>query len=315
MPRLGLAIVVVAALASACVADPGPLPYVPTPAEAMANARVRQVFEALEPLVGNAPLECNSNLRGGQVIRVGRATPEALARWFACASAASAARRPFLVVLEHPPFEGWALTGVLGGRDGTLRAFHYYEGCCFPPTPELSAGPCESPSVRTDHGGFYGIGCANEDASGIVPAPELWLRAVPLWRDLEERLHGVTGDDVLDCGLDVYREPRGGPSMRYVNESFDCAESAKASHRSFRLLLQQRGAKSIIVTGLTGTSAGAVSRFRYESSPCGGQGCPSSFEVSPCARPALVRQEFSADVVCDGNATGPAPPFRRRPGS
>jgi hypothetical protein len=153
MPRLGLAIVVVAALASACVADPGPLPYVPTPAEAMANARVRQVFEALEPLVGNAPLECNSNLRGGQVIRVGRATPEALARWFACASAASAARRPFLVVLEHPPFEGWALTGVLGGRDGTLRAFHYYEGCCFPPTPELSAGPCESPSVRTDHGG------------------------------------------------------------------------------------------------------------------------------------------------------------------
>jgi hypothetical protein len=136
MPRLLWAIVVATALASAaCVADPGPLPYVPTPDEAKGDIKVRQVFEALEPLVGKAPLECNSNLRTGQVTRVGTASPAALAQWFVCAEAASAARRPFLLVLEQPPFEGWNLTGIVGGRDGTVRAFDYYEGCCSPSTP------------------------------------------------------------------------------------------------------------------------------------------------------------------------------------
>src|SRR4030095_1082966 len=183
MPCLRLALLALALASRACAGDPGPLPSVPTPAEAQEMGKVRGFFEAIRPLVGTTPLECNSDLRRSVVTRVGVAPPSALAEWFACAQAARAARRPFLIALEHPPFEGWHVTGVLGGPDGTIRAFRYDEGCCSAPTPTLSAGVCESPTGRSDHGGFFGVRCANENRSGIVPTPELWLRAVPLLPD------------------------------------------------------------------------------------------------------------------------------------
>ena len=301
-------------LALVCVGcAEGPLPAVPTPAEVHANARARDIFDALRPLVGNTPLECNSNLRGGQVTRVWRATPDALAQWFVCAEAARAARRPFLVVLEHPPFEGWQLTGILGGLDGTTRAFRYYEGCCAPSTPSLSAGVCESPTARSDRGGFYGLRCANEDTSGFVPTPELWLRAFPLPPDLADRLRAMTGDGVVDCGLEVnlLLEPSSFSSY-FLHPAFACTETALASGWPFQLLLRQRSGHSTIVTGLIGTSAGAVSRFNYDSAPCGGPGCASAFEVRPCARPALVESGDTADVVCEPASTLPEPPSRRR---
>ena len=320
MSRFGWAIFIAGVLASAgCVADRGPLPYVPSPAEAYANARVRDAFDALRPLVGDAPLECNSNLRGGQVVRVGRAKPDALATWFACASAASAARRPFLVVLDsRPSSDGSRLTGVFGRPDGTVRVFNYSAGCCFPPRPQLSTGPCEAPSVRADHGGLYGIRCANEDASGIVPAPELSLRGFPLPPILELRLRAATGDGFLDCGFEVLPSFHGSVYVRGYRladapVAFGCAEAASASRRPFQLLLQQESDRSLVVTGLVGTSAGVVSRLRYDSAGTGPRGEPT-FELFPCARPALVRQEDSADVGCEAPSS-PAPPSRRRPGS
>ncbi len=275
---------------SGCAVDVGPLPPV-------LPANVSGFLEAVRPLVGPAPLECNSDLRGSVVLRAWTASPSALAQWFTCAQAASTARRPFMVVLEQPPFEGWSVSGILGGGDGVIRAFHYYEGCCSPRTPSLSAGVCESPKARSDHGGLYAVLCANENASGFVPVPELWLRSSPLWPDLENRLRALTGGSALDCGLEVNDGPRGG-STAYVDAAFGCAEAAKASRRPFHFLLPQHGDDSVVITGLVGTSAGAVSRFRYERGSCGGAGCASTFEVSTCARPELIREKLSADVVC-----------------
>lgn len=277
-------------------------------------ARVRGFFEAVEPLVGTAPLECNSDLRRSTVPRVGTAAPSALAEWFACAQAASATRRPFLVVLEQPPFEGWSLTGVVGGRDGTIRAFNYYEGCCWPPTPTLSAGVCESPTARSDHGGLYGVRCANENESGFVPVPEHWLRAPPLPSDLAERLRVVTGDEVVDCGLEVHSFSPAF-SVYFLRQAFGCAEAARISRRPFQLLFQQRSLDSTIVVGLVGTATGAVRRFHYDSAPCGGPGCPPAFDVRPCARPAIVESQSTADIACDAAASPREPPSRRRPGS
>jgi hypothetical protein len=242
-PSLGGAVALAVALASACGSDPGPLPHVPTPAEAAANARVREVFNALQPLVGDAPLECNSNLRARQVRRVGTATPTALAQWFACAEAARSARRPFLIVLEQPPLEGWHLTGVAGSGDGAIRVFNYDEGWCSPRTPRLSAGVCESPSVRSDNGGTYGIRCANENSSGLVPVSELWLRGSPLSSDLAETLRAVTGEGAIDCGLEVYPSiARPGFSPYYLQRAFDCTKTANDRGWPFQLLLQQQGA-------------------------------------------------------------------------
>jgi hypothetical protein len=308
--RVGWLFAVAAAITSAaCGSEPGPLPHIPTPAEAAANAQVREVFDALRPLVGDAPLECNSNLRAGQVIPVGTATPTALAQWFACADAARSARRPFLIVLEQPPLEGWHLTGVAGRGDGTVRVFNYDEGCCSPRTPTLSAGVCESPSVRSDNGGTFGIRCANENASGLVPVPELWLRRSPLSSDLAERLRIATGGGAIDCGLELNAGfTRPGFSPYFVRQAFVCTQTARASGWPFQLLIQQPGAGSTIVTGLVGTSIGAVSRFSYDSARCGGPGCAEGFEIRPCPRPALVENEDTMDVVCQ-----PPPPTAARP--
>jgi hypothetical protein len=318
MPRLplGWAFAFAAALASAaCGSDPGPLPRIPTPPEAAANAQVREVFDALRPLVGDAPLECNSNLRGRQVPRVGTATPTALAQWFACAEAARSARRPFLIVLEQEPFEGWHLTGVAGRGDGTVRVFNYDEGCCLPRTPTLSAGVCESPSVRSDNGGTFGIRCANENSSGLVPVPELWSRRPLVPAGLAEKLHALTGDGAIDCGLEV--DPsiaRPGFSPYSLQQAFACTKTANDRKWPFQLLLQQRGGDSTIVTGLIG-SAGTVSRFSYDSALCGGPGCAPAFEVRPCARPTLAEKGHTADVVCEPVSIVPTPSSRRRPGS
>src|SRR5688572_32400899 len=113
-PRWRLMGAALALTAVACAGESDPLPPVPTPAEAVAAARVQDFFDAVRPLVGKAPLECNSDVRRSVVPRVATAPPATLAEWFACAQDARAARRPFLIVLEHPPFEGWNLTGVLG---------------------------------------------------------------------------------------------------------------------------------------------------------------------------------------------------------
>ena len=70
--------------------------------------------------------------------------------------------------------------------------------------------------------------------------PELWLRAVPLSPNLGERLRALTGDGVVDCGLEV--NPlfvRPGFSPYYLHEAFACAEGARASRWPFQLLFQQ----------------------------------------------------------------------------
>ena len=311
MPLRKAVLLALALVCVACTEDRGPLPSVPTPTEAQANAKVRQVFEALEPLVGKAPLECNSNLRGGHVTRVGPAKPEVLATWFGCAKAASTARRPFILVVEHPPFEGWELSGIIGGRDGSMRAFHYYEGCCWPPTPELSAGLCESPVAQAEGWtGFFGLRCANELPSGLIMLPELWLRPDPLPEDLTDRLHAAAGASAIDCGL--AHPGRSEMSIRRVREGFACAEAVRASGRPFFVLVE-RGRRSTILSGLLGTAAGEVRQFVYDTAVCGSPGCPERFETRVCEHPTVVeRQEGLGDFACDPTATSQAPPSRRR---
>lgn len=282
-------------------------------------------LSALRPAVGANPIECNSDLRRRVVVRLNKATPAQLAEWFACASSARAARRPFLIVVEQPPFEGWFLNGIAGLPDGSIRAFSYYEGCCWPPSPELKAGACEAPAAQTRSTGTYGIRCANERKdryfAGSVPTPEYWLRAAPLPEDLIRHLVTVTGEAPVDCGLDFFPSPR--PSPKPAGEleaALGCASLARANGRSFFVMVQQMSRQSIVLQGLAGTANGELQEIAYEISPCSGPGCApeARFDVRPCPRPRIVerRRDYGdyAEFVCQAVTTRSAPLTRRRPG-
>jgi hypothetical protein len=305
--RIILGLLAATLAATACAWDTGPWPQVPTPAEHSAGqlaaaaqeaeeSRVSAFLVAVRPLVGDAPVECNSDLRGSVVPRVGSAAPDAVVGWFVCAQAARTARRPFLIVLQQWGVDSWIVTGVAGRTDGSVRAFVYDAGCCRP-SPVLHAGVCESPTARTDHGGAYGVRCANADGTDLVPMPEHWLRAAPLDRALDERLHDVVGPDAIDCGLEVHPGfARPAFSSYFLQAAFECAMTHRESAAPFRLLLQQRGAGSTIVVGLVGTTVGEVSRFRYDSAPRA-SGEPL-FEMRRCEYPSLVHRDGTADIDC-----------------
>lgn len=227
----------------------------------------------------------------------------------------SVSRRPFLIVLEQTPFEGWNVTGILGGSDGTMRAFNYYEGCCQPPTPQLEAGLCESPSAKAKNSWPYGVGCANEDERGFVPMPELWLRERPLPPDLSSGLRAISGD-AIDCGFELayasnphlYSAPR-------LTQAFACARSATTSGRGFWILVPSGRFESPIVHGLVGRASGTVSEFLYDTAPCSGPGCPRAFEPRDCPQPRVVRgKDGGGDFACSSPATVRTPPSPRRPG-
>lgn len=306
-----------------CTAQPGPLPAVPPPGEARPDVnelpgvpqqREAAFLQAIQPLVGLAPLECNSNLRRGIVVPRGSASPKLLAGWFVCAMNAHAARRPFLVVLERAPFEGWHLTGIAGLADGSIRAFSYVEKCCLSRARELRAGPCHAPTAQRRTTGRFGIRCSNERGSGLVPMPELWLRAQPLPEDLTRRLLALTGDGAVDCGLEYVPSPRGSPGTATdLAGALGCLKRANGSGRPAYVVVHQSSVDSILMRGIVGAATGELQAFAYDSAPCGGPGCAPRFDVRACVRAGIVpRKDHFADFVCVPVTTSPAAPFPRR---
>lgn len=66
-----------------CRAEPVVLPPIAP------EQKIRWFLEAIRPVVGHDPLECNSDLRHSKVVRAGPTSSETLAQWFACARAAA----------------------------------------------------------------------------------------------------------------------------------------------------------------------------------------------------------------------------------
>src|SRR4051794_23418669 len=122
MTRLCAVLLPVILACGSCAADPGPLPAVPTPAQRGAASwwsdTTNRFFDAVRPVVGDAPLECNGRLRERQTSRVHVTSPVVLAAWFDCAKASRAAGKSFLILIEHVGIDNWAATGILGQRDG-----------------------------------------------------------------------------------------------------------------------------------------------------------------------------------------------------
>jgi hypothetical protein len=179
----------IALVCGACTEDRGPLPAVPTPqeraaamAEAQAEAEWRSTtdgfFEAIRPTVGEAPVECNSDLRQKRLPHAGDAPPALLRAWFDCTRTAMAAGKSSIIVLSHPTIDSWVVGGTLVSGDGRAIVFVY--DAVFGNAHYFMLGPCESPAPRTAGTGLYGVRCANERRDGEVPMSEQPLSPPPL---------------------------------------------------------------------------------------------------------------------------------------
>jgi len=158
-----------------------PLPAVPTPQEAAAAAARNEAesewrttvdvfFEAIRPTVGEAPVECNTDLRHERLPPVGDAPPELLRAWLDCTRSASAAGRGSIIVLSQPTIDSWGVSGMLVSSDGRATAFVY--DAVFGNGRYFMLGPCASPTPRAAGTGLYGMRCGNERRDGKVPMSE-----------------------------------------------------------------------------------------------------------------------------------------------
>src|SRR3954469_16838862 len=158
MPCQRAVLLAFALVTVACTEDRGPLPAVPTPQEAAAAAdwrkTVERFFDAIRPTVGEAPVECNSDLRQKRLARAGDAPPALLRAWFDCTRMAMAAGKSSIIVLSHTTIDSWLISGTLVSIDGRATAFGYDATLGTPSYFVL--GPCASPTPRAAGTGLYG---------------------------------------------------------------------------------------------------------------------------------------------------------------
>lgn len=312
--RCVLTVIACAWLCTGCSPEPVPLPPVPAPSEAQQRLQeqqsARQLAEmvaqadkayrdAIHALVGDEPVRCNGDRQRPRATRVWEASPQQLADWFRCVEDARAAGRPFVISLEHPVDDGRMVTGVLGSRDGVLRAFSYSHDCCGGARGHLEAGPCEAPTAQRRHPGQYGVRCRNEDVLGRVPTPELWSREAGLSPELSAQLLTLAGDGAIDCGFELSMSPYFRQASRFA-AALGCMRSAEASGRASWVLVPIERAGSLLVHGLVRQPSGVVKEVVYAAPPGGSPGRPAAIEVNECAQSRVVRaRDGGTDFLCE----------------
>jgi hypothetical protein len=131
------------------------------------------------------------------------------------------------------------------------------------------------------------VGCA----MAAAPQP----RTDPVG-DLRSHVEQATGPRPADCGQ--HRLVRSDALER----SLACAREAAALRTPFWTFAQRQGIDSWLAEGLYGGSDGLVHRFLYDSAPCGGPGCASSFTAVRCDNPVvIVGQDAIARYRCGSN--------------
>ena len=311
-----------------CTDGSGALPPVPPPAPSLPPARssadvdldrwwgetTARFFAAVRPVVGDEPVECNSDLRQRRTARANVDSPAVLASWFECAMSSTASGKPFMVLIEHAGGDVWSVSGVLGRPDGSVRAFGYMGD---PNTrSELRLGPCLSPAARTDGTGIHGLRCANEESDGVVEMAEGPFQLTPAHADLSRRLSALSGALFVDCGVAFEVRPIAPwiPAAR-LEAALRCGKAARASGWPFRVTVHRSSVDSLRATGLVGTPSGEVRYFAFDSLGYGGADGSPSFTVRRCAHPVVARGYAGPDFDCVSPPTRRGPPSRRRPGS
>ena len=112
---------------------------------------------------------------------------------------------------------------------------------------------------------------------------------------LEAHIQQFTGPGALNCG-----RLGKGASDQEMQAALTCALDATSRAVAFSVVRQYQGTDSLVAEGLVAKAGGSLSKFVFDSAPCGGAGrCSDSFRVSPCNSVQLATQSSGATVfVC-----------------
>ena len=141
---------------------------------------------------------------------------------------------------------------------------------------------------------------------GSYPEPgaadlDRWMPA-----ELPARLHGMTGDGVVPCG--IFRRERAHNTELTRDEApsvSDCIARARESKQSFLFVVWGPSVDSRLAGGLIGTADGETLRFSYDDAPCGLAGaCLDWFRIAPCNVPPNAAR-LDPNMPCEKLPRGP----------
>jgi hypothetical protein len=117
---------------------------------------------------------------------------------------------------------------------------------------------------------------------------------------LRQYLERLTGPDALSCNRPGAPGPLppGVPSP--LDETMTCVATAKQQQKAF-FAYGNNGTlgDSWQVSGIAMDASGKGFIFWYDSSPCGGLGCPDRLTVSSCGNPMITGLGISLKLLCD----------------
>jgi hypothetical protein len=102
---------------------------------------------------------------------------------------------------------------------------------------------------------------------------------------LDDDLRLFAGEDAVDCGSADPAHDRA--------EIDKCAANAFDAGQPFIARYRRMGVESTVVNAVASNTDGKVKVFRWDSAPCGGDGCSSVTDVQSCDGPTLSQQTSS----------------------
>jgi hypothetical protein len=111
---------------------------------------------------------------------------------------------------------------------------------------------------------------------------------------LEDHVRDFTGSGALNCG-------RLGKtaSVEEMNAGLACALDASRAGRAFSVVREYQGIDSAVAEGLVAQPAGPISKFTFDSAPCGSPGrCGARFATEACPAPHVTARGSLTVFAC-----------------
>ena len=109
---------------------------------------------------------------------------------------------------------------------------------------------------------------------------------------LREHVEQIAGKDSLDCAPPSRGFPESesdrARAVELMDGALSCVRTASSRGRASLAFWGTYGVDSWLATGVIGKGDGTMLTFTFDSMPCGGPGCASSFRTRPCTQPTAT---------------------------
>ena len=112
---------------------------------------------------------------------------------------------------------------------------------------------------------------------------------------VENFLADFTGPSAINCG----RFRALAALDANVEKAMACTVLARKERKAFYVINEDETFDSQIASGFVGKADGNAMLFYYDSAPCGGPHCRSSFSLKQCAAPRAKKERNIVEMVCE----------------